>query len=95
MTRWNYECYYVIVDFKSTLRGSVKMINYELLKNRINKSGIKIYALAEACGLTPQGLYNKLNGKNDFRCSEIICLSKVLNLSPEDRNAIFFAQIVD
>ena len=95
MTRWNYECYYVIVDFKLTLRGSVKMINYELLKNRINKSGIKIYALAEACGLTPQGLYNKLNGKNDFRCSEIICLSKVLNLSPEDRNAIFFAQIVD
>lgn len=71
------------------------MINYELLKNRINKSGIKIYALAEACGLTPQGLYNKLNGKNDFRCSEIIYLSKALNLSPEDRNAIFFAQIID
>ena len=71
------------------------MINYELLKNRINKSGIKIYALAKACGLTSQGLYNKLNGKNDFRCSEIICLSKALNLSPEDRNAIFFAQIVD
>lgn len=71
------------------------MINYELLKNRINKSGIKIYALAETCGLTPQGLYNKLNGKNDFRCSEIICLSRALNLSPEDRNAIFFAQIVD
>lgn len=40
------------------------MINYELLKNRINKSGIKIYALAEACGLTPQGLYNKLNGNH-------------------------------
>ena len=95
MTKWNRECYYVIVDFKSTLRGGAKMINYELLKNRINKSGIKIYALAEACGLTPQGLYNKLNGKNDFRCSEIICLSKALNLSPEDRNAIFFAQIVD
>ena len=95
LTRWNHECYHVIVDFKSTLRGGAKMINYELLKNRINKSGIKIYALAEACGLTPQGLYNKLNGKNDFRCSEIICLSKALNLSPEDRNAIFFAQIVD
>ena len=85
----------MIVDFKSILRGGVKMINYELLRNRINKSGIKIYALAEACSLTPQGFYNNLNGKNDFRCSEIICLSKALNLSPEDRNAIFFAQIVD
>ncbi|EFQ04552.1 helix-turn-helix domain-containing protein [Megasphaera micronuciformis] len=64
------------------------------MKNRINKSGIKIYALAEACGLTPQGLYNKLNGKNDFRCSEIICLSKALNLSPEDRNAIFLPRLL-
>jgi predicted transcriptional regulator len=71
------------------------MINYELLRNRIDKSGIKIYALAEACGLTPQGLYKKLSGKSDFRCTEIICISKALNLSNEDRNAIFFAPIVD
>lgn len=71
------------------------MIDYELLKSKINKSGIKIYALAEACGLTSQGLYNKLNRKNDFRYTEIVCLCKALNLSNQDRTAIFFSKNVD
>lgn len=71
------------------------MIDYELLKRKINKSGIKIYALAEACGLTPQGLHNKLRGKNDFRYTEIINICQALNLSNADRNAIFFNHNVD
>lgn len=46
--------------------------------------------IAEDCGLTTQGLYNKLEGKNEFKHSEIVNLCETLGLTSKDREKIFF-----
>lgn len=67
------------------------MTNSELLKSKITECGIPITFLADKIGITREGLYNKLNGKTEFKASEIAALTKVLNLSNAERNKIFFA----
>lgn len=70
------------------------MINSELLKDKIKESGMKIQYVAIQIGLTPAGLYKKLNNGSEFKVSEIMALTRVLNLSSEERDAIFFAHDV-
>ena len=49
LTRWNHECYHVIVDFKSTLRGGAKMIDIEkALQDIANVIGILAGAITIA-----------------------------------------------
>lgn len=68
------------------------MTNTQLLREKINESGYKIYFIANKVGITYQGLLNKMNNRNEFRANEIQALFDLLNLSEEERNAIFFAQ---
>lgn len=70
-------------------------MNCELLKKIIEKKNVSRTALAEELHITRQGLYNKLEGSNEFVGSEIKKLSTVLELSDEEKNAIFFADFVD
>lgn len=69
-------------------------MNAELLNSLIIDKKISKAALAEELGLTRQGLYNKLNGEREFVGSEIKKLSAVLDLSDDERNAIFFSDDV-
>lgn len=61
------------------------------LKKAIKDSGMTIVAIAEKTGILRETLYNKINGESEFKASEISALSKVLQLSNEMRDAIFFA----
>jgi DNA-binding phage protein len=65
------------------------------LKDRIDQSGLKLQWIAEQLGLTRFGLYKKLSGESDFRQQEIAKLSEILELSAEDRDALFFAPKVE
>ncbi len=65
------------------------------LKQAIKDSGMTIVAIAEKAGILRETLYNKINGESEFKASEISALSKVLNLSNEERDAIFFANEVE
>lgn len=67
------------------------MTNTKLLRERIDQSGYKIRFVAEKIGLTYQGLLNKINNRRQFRADEIQALYELLDLSEEDRVAIFFA----
>jgi transcriptional regulator with XRE-family HTH domain len=69
-------------------------MNFTLLAEKIEHCGLTKSALAEGLGLTRQGLYNKLSGDNEFTGSELKNLSKLLGLSEQERNAIFFADDV-
>lgn len=60
-----------------------------LLNNKINSCKLSIKEIAESLGLTRQGFYNKLNGKREFKGSEIKKLSSLLNLSPQEKESIF------
>lgn len=70
-------------------------MNNSLLSDKIDSSKLSISSIAESLGLTRQGFYNKLNGESEFKGSEIKKLSTLLNLSTQEKEAIFFADYVD
>ncbi len=67
------------------------MTDVELLKQKIAESGLKVTFIAKECGLSPQGFYNKRDGKTEFTQSEIMGLKKLLRLTSEETERIFFA----
>ena len=67
------------------------MTNTNLLRSKIDESGYKLQFLAEKCGLTYFGFMKKVNNETEFKASEIKTLKKLLNLTNEEANKIFFA----
>ena len=66
------------------------MTDSEKLKAKIRDSGYRIRLLAEQLGISYQALYNKVDNKTQFLASEIMRFSDLLNLTPEERDDIFF-----
>ena len=66
------------------------MTNVIALKRRIEDSGMSMTYVAEKSGILRETLYNRMK-TGDFKLSEICALSKVLNLSRDERDNIFFA----
>lgn len=67
------------------------MVNTKKLNEIIENSGLKKKNIAESLGLTPQGLYLKLNGKQDFRVNEANELCRILGINrARDKIDIFF-----
>lgn len=66
------------------------MLNIVLLKEKIADSGMTMVAVAKQANIGRVTLYNRLNGKGEFTASEILGLTKALNLSKTDREKIFF-----
>lgn len=71
------------------------MTNSDKLSDEITDSGITITAIARKIGITREGFYKKLNNETEFKASEISALQKILNLSNEKRDEIFFAKDVE
>ena len=61
------------------------------LREELERSGISITFIAKKMGISREGLYNKLNNQTEFKASEIVALSEILNLSTDKRDKIFFA----
>ena len=59
------------------------------LRAEIARSGLSNLSLARQLGISDQAFYNKMNGKSEFRESEIRKLVEILSLSPEKLNLIF------
>lgn len=71
------------------------MTNTELLKERIESSGLKLNFIAQAIGLSRYALYKKVNNQSAFNQYEIEDLCKLLQItSLRDKEAIFFAKNV-
>lgn len=64
------------------------MANTELLKTKIKESGLSMKFIAENTGILRETLYKRMQNPN-FRASEIVALTKILNLSKEERDDIF------
>ena len=71
------------------------MTDVKGLSEEIAKSGLKISYIADALGLSREGLYKKLNNETEFKASEIMKMKEVLGLSNERRDDIFFANEVE
>jgi len=68
------------------------MVDVKALRDRIDKSGVTMVFVAEQTGILRETLYNRFNEEGEFKASEITALTKVLKLSQQERNAIFFAE---
>ncbi len=67
------------------------MTNTNLLREKIRASGYRLNFVAEKIGLTYAGLLKKINNETEFKASEIVALKKLLDLTDEEANEIFFA----
>ena len=64
------------------------MANVELLKEKIDESGMTVTAIAEKSGICRETLYNRMKSGN-FYASEISSLTRVLCLTRKERDDIF------
>lgn len=64
------------------------MANVELLKEKMDESGMTVTAIAEKSGICRETMYNRMKS-GDFYASEISSLTKVLRLTRKERDDIF------
>ena len=67
------------------------MTNTELLKEYIDKSGLKLQSISDKLFISRYALWQKMTNKSDFRQREIKCLCELLNISAEDKLKIFLS----
>lgn len=70
------------------------MINIPKLRGKIVENEMSISDLAEKMGISKSTLYQKINNSVSFTIDEVVTISKVLNLSKDEFNNIFFADFV-
>lgn len=68
------------------------MTDSELLKNKIKESGVKMYHIADVLNISRYGLLKKINNESEFKVSEALTMAKLLQLTTEEREKIFFGQ---
>ena len=66
------------------------MINSNMLRDKIEQSGLKYKYLAEQLDISSYGLQLKIDGKNEFLVKEAVKLCNLLNLTNKEREDIFF-----
>ncbi len=67
------------------------MTNGSLLKEYAKDKNITLNELANAIGLTRQGLSKKITNRSEFKVSEVMRLSEILGLTEEQKQSVFFA----
>lgn len=70
------------------------MVNTQLLDEKIADSGLHIGHIVKKIGISRAAFDKKRKGVNKFRVAEIYVLSDLLELSKEDKMAIFDAEEV-
>lgn len=71
------------------------MLNAELLRDKINETGMTIVSISMKTGILRETLYNRMAGKSEFKASEIQALTRVLQLTRKERDEIFFGSNVN
>jgi predicted transcriptional regulator len=61
------------------------------LKMKIKEYGMSVSELSRRSGICRQTLYNRLNGKGEWKASEVIGISKALRLTKTERESIFLS----
>lgn len=67
------------------------MFNENKFRGKIAETRLTLASVASSIGINPATLNRKMSGESDFTRSEMQNLRAVLNLTPEEFEAIFFA----
>lgn len=68
------------------------MTDVKMLEKKINNSGLSHTAIAAALNVSMPTYYSRKTGRSEFTASEIVKVMKVLKLTKEERDAIFFGE---
>ena len=71
------------------------MVDSELLKECVEKSGLKYNFIAKMLGISRYALKMKINNESQFKISEAIALAEILNMSEKMMFDIFFGKELD
>ena len=72
------------------------MTNTNLLRQKIDESGLKLQFIAEQVGISRFALLQKIENRTEFRVSEVATLCKLLGIKTmTERERIFFADKVE
>jgi predicted transcriptional regulator len=66
------------------------MTNKLLLEMYIRRAGFTNRDLAKAAGISQTSFYDKMNGRTEFRQSEIKFITNHIGLTNEERDKVFF-----
>ena len=69
------------------------MLNQNLLKAKIIEKNVSVLDICNELGICKATFYRKLSRKGDFSRFEIGKISKILKLSNNERDNIFFCQL--
>lgn len=70
------------------------MTNYPKLKGLMVERGLEVTKLAAILGISRQAASDKINGKTKITLLDAQTISKALNMTREERDAIFFGECV-
>lgn len=68
------------------------MFNQNLLKAKLTEKGTSVIAICNELGICETTFYRKMLRDGDFSRFEIGKITELLNLTLDERDAIFFAQ---
>lgn len=68
------------------------MTNVKLLADKIQQSGLKKSYIADKIGVSKSTFYAQMQGKTEFRMSQVATISQLLGLDEANITAIFFAR---
>ena len=71
------------------------MTNTKKLQGKMREKSYTLKTLSACVGLTDTGLFNKIHNKREFLASEVHTISRVLSLTADEVNEIFFANAVE
>lgn len=66
------------------------MVDSSLFRSLVEEKGLKYSYIASRLGLSKAGLHKKINGITEFKASEIMAITDILQLTEKIRDNIFF-----
>ena len=70
------------------------MFNKKMLRTKMYGNSCTAKELSQLLGISQSALYRRLNGQIAFTVPEMLMCAKYLGLTNEERDQIFFAELV-
>lgn len=84
--------YMLYLTYGNARKGVIKMFDKIRFRQKLLGEGHTLESISKEIGINPATLHRKMTGESDFTRKEIQKITKILNLSSNEMNSIFFAK---